>query len=279
MSVLEVQRLKENMDRLGVAYALSVAEQFKQFDSVPDWMKKNSDTQRELKASVIEVYSNCTREHPSGRNFFCPVLDVSWASQTTGEATSGPIWDVGNGLHLHRDIEEAFDAELIIIVPYDNSKNGKKWQIRVVDKSLMEAEPIVDMVDKNDNFRSINWKDIHLREPDFRGSKQRPRRRYLYLHYVTTLLRTYRMKRPGWEITMQERKSRQVWATSGKWYAPSSLRQLARYIADDADAPELFFEAISTDAKALPKDGAEAMSFSVAFENEEAIQEMREEER
>ncbi len=36
----KVEDIKADMDRLGLAYALLLAEQFKHYDQIPDWLKR-----------------------------------------------------------------------------------------------------------------------------------------------------------------------------------------------------------------------------------------------
>lgn len=116
------------------------------------------------------------------------------------------------------------------------------------------------------------WGTLHNEELDFRGATARPGRRYLYVHYITTLLRMYRMKKPGWQLMVKERKQKKVWASPGKWYQESTLKHLARYVADEADAAGLFSESLSSSAPAVPRDVGESMSMAIAHEDEEGIE-------
>lgn len=134
-----------------------------------------------------------------------------------GEPNNGyeHVWSVRNRLHLDRAVEEAFDKGKIIIVPYDESNDGQRWRLQVVDKEFME------------NPMRGPWRTLHNQELDFGEATARPGRRYLHVHYITTLLRMYRIKQPGWQLMVEKRKQRKVWATPGKWYQKSTLRHLA----------------------------------------------------
>lgn len=52
----------------------------------------------------------------------------------------------------------------------------------------------------------------------FNGDKTRPGRRYLYAHYVTTLLRLFRLKNSGWQLMVEERTEE----IEGSWPHPES---------------------------------------------------------
>lgn len=179
-----------------------------------------------------------------------------------GEPNNGydHVWNIRNGLHLHRTVEEAFDKGQIIIVPCDYSNDGQRWRLKVVDGYLLE-----------DPMRGP-WETLHNKELDFGGAMARPGRRYLYVHYITTLLRMYRMKKPGWQLMVEERKQKKVWASPGKWYQESTLKHLARYVADEADAAGLFSESLSASAPVVPQHVGESMSMAIAHGDEERIE-------
>lgn len=47
------------------------------------------------------------------------------------------VWSTRNGLHLYGFVEVAFDKGQVVIVPYDDSNDGQRWKVQVVDKSLL----------------------------------------------------------------------------------------------------------------------------------------------
>lgn len=179
-----------------------------------------------------------------------------------GEPNNGydHVWNVENGLHLDRAVEQVFDKGQIIIVPYDDSNDGQRWRLQVVDRSILE------------NPMRGPWGTLHNKELDFGGATARPGRRYLYVHYITTLLRMYRMKKPGWQLMVEERKQKKVWALPGKWYQESTLKHLARYVADEADATRLLSESLSASAPAMPRNVGESMSMAIAHEDDERLE-------
>lgn len=52
--------------------------------------------------------------------------------------------------------------------------------------------------------------------------------------------------------------------TPKKWYRESTLKHLARFVADEADAVELFAETISPNAPGVSKDLGKSLSLAIA---------------
>lgn len=197
-----------------------------------------------------------------------------------GEPNNGynHVWSTRNGLYLYILVEMAFDKGQIVIVPYDGSSStndsGQRWKVQVVDKFLLEPDNDDDDGGNSDGWQmGLPWRIYNNTELDFRGAISRPGRRYLYAHYITNLLRTYRLKKPDWQLMVEERRQRRVWATPGKWYRESTLKHLARFVADEADAADLFAESISPDAPDVSKELGESLSLAIAHEDSEAIEE------
>ena len=176
-----------------------------------------------------------------------------------GESSNGydHVWSVGNGLHLDKHVEEAFDKGEMIIVPYDKLNDGQRRRLQVVDRSLCENP-----------WDGGFWRNLHNTELDFGGATARPGRRYLYVHYITTLLRMYRIKKPGWQLMVEERRQKKV---CGKWYQKSTLKHLACYVADEADAVGLFSESLSASTPAVLQNVGESMNMAIAHEDKEGI--------
>lgn len=66
--------MKADMDRLGLAFALSIADQCKQYDQIPDWLRPSSDTQVDFNQRLIAAYPELERTSNSGsKQYWCPV--------------------------------------------------------------------------------------------------------------------------------------------------------------------------------------------------------------
>lgn len=65
--------IKADMNRLGLAYALLVAEQFKQYDQIPDWLKRQNDSQANFKRRIIAPYPELERTSNGKKQYWCPV--------------------------------------------------------------------------------------------------------------------------------------------------------------------------------------------------------------
>lgn len=71
---------------------------------------------------------------------------------------------------------------------------------------------------------------------------------------------------------VEERKQKKVWATPGKWYQEATLKHLACYVANKADAVGIFSKSLSAVAPAVPQDIGESMSMAIAHEDKEGIE-------
>ncbi len=48
--------IKTDMDRLGLAYTLLVAKQFRHYNQIPNWLKQQDNIQTNFKKQIITVY-------------------------------------------------------------------------------------------------------------------------------------------------------------------------------------------------------------------------------
>lgn len=77
--VAKVQAVKIDMDRLGLAYgyALLVAGQFKEYDQIPDRLRRVDETQVDLKKMVsLQPAQHCTKDCPHGEELLVPSEQV-----------------------------------------------------------------------------------------------------------------------------------------------------------------------------------------------------------
>lgn len=137
--------MKADMDRLGLAYELSIADQYKQYDQIPDWLRRSGDAQADFKKRLIADYPELERTSNSGKKqYWCPVTK-RWFAQgymraahlvphhwgynqvgcIFGEPNNGynHVWSTRNGLHVQILVEMAFDKGQIVIIPYDGSSS------------------------------------------------------------------------------------------------------------------------------------------------------------
>jgi hypothetical protein len=148
-----------------------------------------------------------------------------------GNAEKGKeiLWDTRNGLWICKTVEQAFDAGKAVIIPLKEPQDH--WNDRVdrfkhvvLDKLLLEKGSFGDK-------GKYRWKDIHERELQFRNTN-RPARRYLYFHFVLTMLRRDRYEPPGWAENTMTLVSGIIWATPGEYLRRSMLKRLAGLIGD-----------------------------------------------
>jgi hypothetical protein len=90
----------------------------------------------------------------------------------------GPVMSLRNGIIMHITVEAAFDKFRIAIVPVDPDMDNGRFQVLVMDATLMPQELYPD----------FKWRQLHRRELVFKGN-HRPAKRFLYWHYITALQR------------------------------------------------------------------------------------------
>lgn len=96
-----------------------------------------------------------------------------------------------DGLCLDWAAEEAFGNGQIIIVPHNESNDGQRWELQVVDLSFL-------------GIPMKRLRGLHKMEPDSGRATAMPGHRYLYSHHTTTLLCLHSMKKPGWQTLLAQ---------------------------------------------------------------------------
>ena len=93
-------------------------------------------------------------------------------------------------------------------------------------------------------------------------TNHRPASRFLYFHFVVTLLRCREYRRPGWEALWEQYRTGCPWPTPGSYVRRTMLLALARAIGDAED--EEFIQNLATDTTF-------STSESLSLEEEEEI--------
>lgn len=82
-------------------------------------------------------------------------------------------------------------------------------------------------------------------------NERRPAARFLYYHFVVTLLRNQRYRQPGWERYLIDLPTKKPFANMGRYLRESMLLQLAK-MAGDLDT--------EGEARLLREDGQEVFT-------------------
>lgn len=188
-----------------------------------------------------------------------------------GEETRGHelMWSMGNGLIMHRSLEEAYDEHAFCLVPIEKPGQPDGWKFVFIDEER-----------RHDGLNLIQtWDYVDGTELEFRND-QRPSRRFLYFHYVFCIYRAMQERTKGWQKVRERSGNRQLWATPGPYLRTSMLKKLAEVIGDEVELPEeLLVDGEMTEVKPLEeetealdaKDLASALLSVEDFESSELV--------
>lgn len=148
-----------------------------------------------------------------------------------GSGSGSRLDSPDNCLFMHTTVEKAFDLGHFVLLPCDASEFPiRRWRVQVTNTSAI-----------NKDFGRQSLKDYDGKEIEFKNNN-RPASRFLYYHFVVTLLRNKKFRTPGWEACLTELPKKKPFATPGKYLRSSMLLQLARMAGDwdlDAETNEL----------------------------------------
>lgn len=142
-------------------------------------------------------------------------------TQTFVEESAHEIFSQRNGLILARQIEDKIGKHQAVLIPATPVPSGSpimNWEFKVIDEACVGE---------------LTFRDLDGRELVFR-SDARPRARYLYFHYVLSLLRARRHNRKGWAKTMMKEVA---WATPGRYMLRSMVQALVKVVGHELPAP------------------------------------------
>lgn len=231
--------------RIGEAYLSAIDDKLGNFAGATFNVQgsRNKHDQEQFRALLTQAYSPSTLA-PAEDALWCP-FSRAWVmseamtaahivSYAVGEVNASyifglpqaqgyeAIWSYKNGLLLQTQIENAFDAAQIVIVPIEDSSD--EFKLVVLDESLLA---------KNAYFGGPKYQDLHDRKLEF-ITDSRPGKRFLYFQCLITLFRRFRHGVEGYEKDQEKIKMGQVWGKPGKWISQGILRALALEIGDIA---------------------------------------------
>ncbi|KAF7506279.1 hypothetical protein GJ744_012087 [Endocarpon pusillum] len=198
--------------------------------------KRSSSEQSNMRKAAIERYESAKDARPG--KLWCPIsqdyFDAEWmraahiVPRRLGSGVVDYIFGSGNGsrlnttdncLIIHVNVERSFDNGSFVLVPADPKESPiKRWKIQMTKLSA--------------KHKDLGKKTLAERDGDelvFKNDN-RPAARYLYFHFVITLLRNKRDRQPGWEKYYTELRTVEIFATPGPYIRKSMLSALARNI-------------------------------------------------
>ncbi|KAI9789271.1 MAG: hypothetical protein M1816_006280 [Peltula sp. TS41687] len=200
---------------------------------------RSSREQSQLRKDSISVYGS---EEPQGGRLWCPItraylpsdemvaahifphkLGTKTMELVFGATQPNEIMSPRNCLIIAKAIEKRFDKHSLVIVPIQTKKGlPSRWKVRVLTDS--QSDKVIPEI-------NLSMDQLDDRELDFR-TPYRPAARYLYYHFVMSVLFAKRGQEKGWvrRITSQENK---LWATPGRYLRQSMLKRIALEIGHE----------------------------------------------
>ncbi|KAK4067392.1 uncharacterized protein Triagg1_7572 [Trichoderma aggressivum f. europaeum] len=146
-------------------------------------------------------------------------LDVGSLGELLFGNRAESLSKAGNSLLLHDKLEGWFDKYLMVIVPVDAKEVPiTRWRSDIIDKSTL----------KEIFHAPLKGADIHRKELTFLNEK-RPVSRFLYFHFIMSLIRVRHEKCYGWEITWAEYYDQRPFPSPGNYMRQSMLMALATH--------------------------------------------------
>jgi hypothetical protein len=174
--------------------------------------------QADFKKALIKRY-NCTRN--AGSETWCPVtqawipLGANKKTQCTAAhivpysfgdrnfarvfGSKGGLMHVSNGIMLHKDVEQAFDNNKLVIVP--TVENSEVWGPLTKFKSFVLDEQLMNGGTYGDN-NQYQWSNVHDRILVFRNDFT-PHKRCLYFHILLTIMRKCIHQPAHWAFNLE----------------------------------------------------------------------------
>ena len=186
--------------------------------------KSSSHIQSQMKEASMKVYG--VREgSPIKGKIWCSISRNYFDQRNVGAAhlvphALGPelvdyIFGSGSGSRLdksdncmlmHFTVEQAFDEGSFVLVPVDVSESPiLRWRVQMTNLAAIDTEM---------GYRLL--RELDGKEVVFKNSN-RPASRFLYYHFVVTLLRNKRNRQPGWENFSAELPTGKPFATMGRY--------------------------------------------------------------
>ncbi|KAI9863080.1 MAG: hypothetical protein M1813_003900 [Trichoglossum hirsutum] len=142
------------------------------------------------------------------------------------------IWNMDNGLVMASTLWKQFDKGDFVLMPI-TAEHGKPSRWRFV---LMNEKLRAHGISSRAGYKK--YRDLDGTELEFKNDN-RPAHRFLYYHFVSTLLRYIRCEKPGWAGKMINLPTGKIWATPGPYLRKSMLKTIANAIGDYEPSKEL----------------------------------------
>ncbi|KAI9774728.1 MAG: hypothetical protein M1839_001648 [Geoglossum umbratile] len=194
---------------------------------------KDPEDEDRLWCPIIKEYASSL--HRTAAHIVPHSIGYSNAGYLFGEPSQGAkiIWSLRNGLVMESTMEKRFDKGDFVLVPIPtDSGQPSRWRFILMNEKLRSYK-----IDVLSRYKKIG--DLDGTELEFKN-ENRPAHRFLYYHFVSTLLRYVRYEKPGWAEKRVNLPTGKIWATPGPYLRKSMLQALASVIGDCEPSEEVF---------------------------------------
>lgn len=238
------------------AYAELLTNLYKSHERPAGWETRDDHTDSAWRQGLIEHYN---AEDPEDTTLlWCPIMRVYHASEYRTAAHivphsigysnagylfgepdngSGLIWSFQNGIVMSRTLKPQFDKGDFVLVPVESANPSTElceWRFVLMNEKLRKYT-VGETDTKYDDLdgQALEWKNGN-----------RPSRRFLYYHFVSTVLRYVRYEKPGWAEKRMMLPTGKLWAIQGPYLRRSTLRHLAAMLGDVDKGDEMFADGV-----------------------------------
>jgi len=278
-----LERMNKENPKILEAYKTAITTSFASKSAPPATERRDRHTHDEWKRHLRSWY-NATQplepgQDPKDRHIWCPILkrfysakyrcaahivphfmgyeNVAWMLGEEGDIAEGShhIWDFRNGVVMAKALEKQFDEGDFVIVPIPTAPNEPQRLRFVLINTAYSHHGVGEW--------GPHYSELDGTELEFRGTA-RPGLRYLYWHYVTSILRAIKWEKTGWKDLKAKFPDGPIWATPGPYLRRSMLRHLAQAIGDYDLNDKEFEEGVCWGAGHKPSTDEEAIAAEVA---------------
>ncbi|KAI9861263.1 MAG: hypothetical protein M1813_005436 [Trichoglossum hirsutum] len=266
------------------AYAELLTNMWRSHESPAGWESRNPHEHSQWKDALRHFFD--ARDPEGGDHLWCPILKeyasplyrtaahivphsigYSNAGYLFGDASRGSeiIWSMDNGMIMDSALEKQFDKGDFVLVPI-LTEHGKpsRWQFILMNEKLRTHK-----IEVRSRYRKIG--DLDGTELEFK-SDNRPAHRFLYYHFVSTLLRYIRYEKPGWAEKRVNLPTGKIWATPGPYLRKSMLKVLASVIGDYEPSEEVFGDGVFDGKGGKPPQEEKLIAQEILVDREQRIE-------
>jgi HNH endonuclease len=186
-------------------------------------------------------------------------IGYSNAGYLFGEPSQGAelIWSMCNGLIMDSNLEKSFDKGDFVLVPIPTERGEpSRWRFILMNEKLRKYKKVGDLDGIELEFKNNNC----------------PAHRFLYYHFVSTLLRYVRYEKPGWAEKRVNLPTGKIWATPGPYLRRSMLKVLANVIGDCEPSEEVFGDGVFDGAGSKPPQEEKLIAQEILVDREQRVE-------